>query len=137
MATKTANVMARVEPEIKSKAEAIMASLGIPASVVINALYHQVIYTNGIPFPITLPERVPTIENMSKDDFDSMMDSSLTQARKGEGEPVAEVFRSIRSGNSEWINTYFSIDSLNMVIYVLIVVYGKRDQFKQLNELDF
>ena len=32
---------------------------------------------------------------------------------------------------------YFSIDSLNMVIYVLIVVYGKRDQFKQLNELDF
>ena len=101
MATKTANVMARVEPEIKSKAEAIMASLGIPASVVINALYHQVIYTNGIPFSITLPERVPTIENMSKDDFDSMMDSSLTQARKGEGEPVAEVFRSIRSGNSE------------------------------------
>ena len=43
MATKSANVMARVEPDIKAKAEAILARLGIPASVVINALYHQII----------------------------------------------------------------------------------------------
>lgn len=48
MAAKSANVMARVEPDIKVKAEAIMARLGLPASVVINALYHQVIYTNGM-----------------------------------------------------------------------------------------
>lgn len=38
MATKTANVLARVEPEIKEKAEAIMSKLGVPASVVINML---------------------------------------------------------------------------------------------------
>ncbi|MFR1296063.1 MAG: hypothetical protein ACLSBH_11920 [Coprobacillus cateniformis] len=33
MATKTANVLARVEPDIKAKAEGIMAQLGVPASV--------------------------------------------------------------------------------------------------------
>lgn len=38
MATKSANVLARVEPETKEKAETIMSELGLPASVVINAL---------------------------------------------------------------------------------------------------
>ena len=50
MSVKTANVIARVEPEIKVQAEEILNKLGIPVSVVINALYHQIIYTNGIPF---------------------------------------------------------------------------------------
>ena len=50
MATKSANVLARVEPEIKEKAESIMSQLGLPASVVINALYKQIIVTKSIPF---------------------------------------------------------------------------------------
>ena len=41
MATKTANVLARVEPEVKEEAESILNQLGIPASVVINMLYKQ------------------------------------------------------------------------------------------------
>ena len=39
MATRTANVMARVEPDVKEQAEVILDQLGIPASVVINALF--------------------------------------------------------------------------------------------------
>ena len=34
MATKSANVLARVEPEVKEQAESIMSKLGLPASVV-------------------------------------------------------------------------------------------------------
>ena len=55
MATRTANVMARVEPDVKEQAEGILDQLGIPASVVINALYKQIIYRNGIPFSLILP----------------------------------------------------------------------------------
>ena len=47
MATKTANVLARVEPEVKEEAESILNQLGIPASVVINMLYKQIIMTKG------------------------------------------------------------------------------------------
>ena len=54
MATKTANILARVEPEVKMEAEKIMNELGIPASVVINMLYKQIILTKSIPFPLTL-----------------------------------------------------------------------------------
>ena len=55
MATKTANVMARVAPDVKAQAEAIMEQLGIPASVVINSLYKQIIMTRSIPFSLSLP----------------------------------------------------------------------------------
>ena len=50
MATKTANVLARVEPEVKQQAEEIMSHLGIPVSVVINMLYKQIIMKKVIPF---------------------------------------------------------------------------------------
>ena len=52
MATKSANVLARVEPEVKEQAESIMSKLGVPASVVINMLYKQIIMTKSIPFSL-------------------------------------------------------------------------------------
>ena len=54
MATKTANVVARVAPDVKIQAEAIMDQLGIPASVVINSLYKQIIMTKSIPFSLLI-----------------------------------------------------------------------------------
>ena len=36
MATKSANLYARIEPDVKEKAENILATLGIPASNAIN-----------------------------------------------------------------------------------------------------
>ena len=93
MATKSANVVARVEPDIKMKAEAVLERLGIPASVVINALYHQIIITKSIPFSLS----IPSIENMSNEEFDAMMERSLRQADEGEGEISSRVFEELRS----------------------------------------
>ena len=42
MAARTANVMARVEADVKEQAENILDRLGVPASVVINALYRSI-----------------------------------------------------------------------------------------------
>ena len=55
MAAKTANVMARVEPNVKEQAEEIMDMLVIPVSVVINTLYKQIIMTRSIPFSLSVP----------------------------------------------------------------------------------
>lgn len=55
MAGKTANVTARVQPEIKQKAEAILDQLGIPVSVLIDSLYRQIIMTNSIPYSFPDP----------------------------------------------------------------------------------
>ena len=50
MAMKTANVTARVHPEIKQQAEEVLEQLGIPVSVLIDSLYRQIIMTQSIPY---------------------------------------------------------------------------------------
>lgn len=42
MATKTANVLARVEPEVKEEAESILNQLGIPASDVLSDIRNNI-----------------------------------------------------------------------------------------------
>lgn len=92
MATNTANVLARVEPEVKEKAESILSQLGVPSSVVINMLYKQIILTKSIPFPISI-SNVPMARNeMSTQEFDEMMQRGLDDAKAGSSRPVTDVF---------------------------------------------
>lgn len=63
MAAKTANLYARIEPDVKEQAESILNSLGIPVSNAINMFYKQIILQRGIPFEVKLPTPQPV--NMS------------------------------------------------------------------------
>ena len=65
---KTATVSARIDEEVKDQAEDIMRQLGIPVSVVINTLYHQIINKNGIPFTLTLSDTDKDKEKSQKGD---------------------------------------------------------------------
>ena len=96
MATKTANVMARVAPDVKIKAEAIMEQLGVPASVVINALYKQIIMTKSIPFSLSIPSKPIALDEMDEQVFRAMMDEGYQQAIKGETKAQKEAFAEIR-----------------------------------------
>lgn len=96
MATKSANVLARVEPEVKEKAESIMSQLGLPASVVINALYKQIIMTKSIPFSLSLPKEPTTLDSMTNEEFDAIMEKGLSQAKNDISYPVADVFANLR-----------------------------------------
>ncbi|MEG2259896.1 MAG: type II toxin-antitoxin system RelB/DinJ family antitoxin [Oscillospiraceae bacterium] len=96
MATKTANVLARVEPEIKEKAEEIMTQLGVPASVVINMLYKQIIMTKSIPFSLAISSAPVARDEMNARNFDAMMQRGLDDARAGRSRPVAEAFDELR-----------------------------------------
>lgn len=96
MATKSANVLARVEPEIKAQAEAIMTQLGIPASVVINMLYKQIIMTRSIPFSLSVPNAPVTRDEMDVGAFDEMMAQGFAEAKQGRSRPAAEAFAQLR-----------------------------------------
>lgn len=52
---KSANLYARIEPDLKEQAENILAALGIPASNAITMFYKQIILQNGLPFEVKLP----------------------------------------------------------------------------------
>ena len=56
MATKSANVTARVRPEIKQQAEAVLDKIGMPVSVLIDTLYRQIIMTGGVPYSLSVPK---------------------------------------------------------------------------------
>lgn len=97
MATKTANVTARVQPEIKERAEAVLEQIGIPVSVLIDTLYRQIIMTGGIPYSLSVPH-IPTLDMMSEEDIDAMLQKGYEQAKAGKGIPVDEAFKMIREG---------------------------------------
>lgn len=92
MATKTANVLARVEPDVKEKAEAVMSQLGVPASVVINMLYKQIIMTKSIPFALTVPSAPTARDQMDTSAFNEMMKNGLEQAKSDRSRAAEDVF---------------------------------------------
>ena len=96
MASKTANVMARVEPQVKEQAEEIMDMLGIPVSVVINTLYRQIILTRSIPFSLSVPAVSVARDEMDEAAFDAMMERGLKEAKAGNTRLASDVFADLK-----------------------------------------
>lgn len=96
MGTKTANVTARVEPDIKAQAEAVMAKLGIPVSTAINMFYREIILWNGLPFRPSLPVNdLKARDEMTKEEFDQRMAVGLEQAKQGMSSPADKVYNKL------------------------------------------
>ncbi len=55
---KTSTVRARIEPELKEKAEHIFQRLGLTTTQAMTLFYKQVELNNGLPFDITMPNKV-------------------------------------------------------------------------------
>lgn len=91
MAAKTANVTARIQPNIKEQAEAILERLGIPVSVFIDMTYRQVIMRDGVPFSLDIPDKFITRDTLTKAEFDTMMQNGLTQAKCDDSVSVDEM----------------------------------------------
>lgn len=98
MAVKSANVSARVELEVKAEAETIIDQLGLSVSAVINSLYKQIILNRGIPYSLTIPSAPRARDEMSRAEFDAMMETGLTQAKNGESIPADEAFDTLLKG---------------------------------------
>lgn len=94
MATKSANVTARVQPEIKRQAEVVLEKIGLPVS---DISYRQIIMTGGVSYSLTVP-KLPTRDSMTDANFNAMMEKGYHQAKTGEGISVDEAFEKIRDG---------------------------------------
>ncbi len=96
MATKTANVTARVQPDIKQQAEQVLEQLGIPVSVLIDTLYRQIIMTGGIPYSLSIPA-IPAEDSMTQTQRNEMLEKGLVQAKAGHGQNVTDAFAKINA----------------------------------------
>jgi len=57
--TKSANLYARIEPELKSEAESFLNGLGVFVSNAINSFYRQIVIHRGLPFEVRMPRPQP------------------------------------------------------------------------------
>ena len=97
MAAKTANLYARVEPDIKEQAEAILSTLGIPASNAINMFYRQIILRQGLPFDVSIPQQRPlSLNNLSEEELDAELEKGYEDIAAGRMRPAREVFADLR-----------------------------------------
>jgi DNA-damage-inducible protein J len=55
---KTATIRARIEPDLKSEVEDILAQLGLTASEAVLLLYRQIQLRRGLPFEVALPNKL-------------------------------------------------------------------------------
>lgn len=58
--SKSEVVRARMEPELKKKAEAILDQLGLNPTQAITIFYRQVELRGGLPFEVTVPNKTTT-----------------------------------------------------------------------------
>ena len=81
---KTANLYARIEPDVKEQAEKILAALGIPASNAINMFYKQIILHRGLPFEVKMPARgMVDISVLSDVEMDAELEKGYTDMKEG------------------------------------------------------
>ena len=97
MATKTANLYARIEPDLKEQAESILAALGVPASNAITMFYKQIVLHRGIPFDVSLPASRPIdISLLTAEEIDAELEKGYRDMLDGKVRPVRETFADIR-----------------------------------------
>lgn len=83
---KTANVFARVEPDVKEQAEEILSLLGMSVSTAFGLFLKQVVLEKGLPFDVKLP-----VEAAEQAEFDASMQEAWEQMERGEGFSANEI----------------------------------------------
>ena len=94
---KSANLYARIEPDLKEQAETILAALGIPASNVITMFYKQIILQKGLPFDVKLPSARPLdITALDEEELNAELEKGFVDIEAGRTKDAKGVFDEIR-----------------------------------------
>ena len=89
---KSANLYARIEPDLKEQAESILAALGIPASNAITMFYKQIILHKGLPFEVKLPSAKP----LDEEELNAELEMGFADIEAGRTKDAKSVFDEIR-----------------------------------------
>lgn len=96
MATKSVNLYATIEPDVKEKAENILSALGIPASNAINMFYKQIILHNGMPFDVTPAHKKPlSLDDLSEEELATELEKGYQDILAGRTRLASEVFEEL------------------------------------------
>ena len=82
---RTANVFARVEPDLKEQAEQVLNQLGIPMSNAVGMFLKQIVLQRGIPFEMKLPSSEEPIayQALTKEQFNAEIEKGMENINTG------------------------------------------------------
>ena len=91
---KTATLNLRVNPEVKERAEKVLAQLGVP----INMYLNQISLTGGIPFSISLPKAPASIhaDSMTTEEIHQKLEKGYNDIATGRVQNAADAFAKFR-----------------------------------------
>ena len=82
--SKSSSVYTRVEPKLKEQVEEVLSKLGIPMANAINLFLHQIVLRKGIPFDVTLPQRMPLdYSALTREQFDAEIEKGFISVDAG------------------------------------------------------
>ena len=94
---KSANLYARIEPELKEQAETILSALGISASNAITMFYKQIVLQRGIPFEVKLPSVRPLDASvLTEEQMNAELEKGYAELAVGQSRPAKNVFEDLR-----------------------------------------
>ena len=83
---KSANLYARIEPDVKEQAESILSALGIPASNAINMFYN-----------VTIPREKPIdVSTLTEEEFNAELEKGYADMKAGRVKDARQAFADIR-----------------------------------------
>ncbi len=90
---RTANVFARVEPDLKEQAEQVLNQLGIPMSNAVGMFLKQIVLQRGIPFEMKLPSYDEPIayQALTKEQFNAEIEKGMEDIKAGKVYSADEV----------------------------------------------
>lgn len=97
---KSANLYARIEPDIKEQAENILSALGIPASNAINMFYKQIIMHQGLPFEVKIPTTLVDTSTLTEEEFHKELEKGYADMKAGRVKDARQAFADIRKDYS-------------------------------------
>ena len=113
MATKSANLYARIEPDIKEQAEGILSVLGIPASNAINMFYKQIILQRGLPFEVKIPAVHPVdMRTLSEAQLNAELEKGYVDMQEGHTKYIDRLDDMLENDNS-----YIRTRGLTLIAY--------------------
>jgi DNA-damage-inducible protein J len=95
---KTTNVFVRVEPDVKTQAEAVLGELGLPMSNAISLFLRQIVLRRGLPFEVTLPPRKPqALMPLSDELIDAELEKGIEDAKSGRVRKASDVHLNLKA----------------------------------------
>ncbi len=89
----TALVQFRCDADLKNKTSALYESLGLDLPSAFRLFMKRSLQVHGLPFPVTtLPTRPRCLEEMTKAEFDAMMEQGFKDMEAGKFRPAEDVF---------------------------------------------